>query len=1154
MEGRKGPAIGIDLGTAYTRVALFDGRSFQMIPDDHGNPAMPSYVAFTDSGVLVGAAAKNQAMQNPTNTIFDVIRLIGRRYSHPSIRNDIRLWPFKVIASQNDSLLVEISWEGKLWQFTPVEICSMILTQIKVNTEKNLGVTIADAVITVPVCFNYEQRKAIKEAGMIAGFNVMQLVSTSSASALFYSSERQSKISSLLTKSEVEEYNMFIFDLGAGTLDVSLITLQEDVCIVRATAGNAHLGGSDFDNNMIYYFLDLLRIREQKDISNICRAVSELRKVCETAKAALSSGSKIMVIGPIYNNPIFRVSITAEEYNELSKELFAKCIDTIDTCLRDAKVGADIVDEVILFGGSTRIPLLQAQIKQYFNGKELKISNHLGTAVAFGAALQASFLCTRRYERVNCLSLLDATSFSLGMQSSQGLMYVLIPKGTTIPTRTERMCRYYNQTTLVVEVYEGEGRMTSENNLLGKLVLPGSSFSPNGRDFKVCFEVDVSGTLTVTAEESSTGIRNNITFTINNIEDSQKRVWNAFLYKKGEKISKEQSEKTMGHSSRQYVEQEEHAIGIDFGTTYSCVAVWQRNEVEIIENEYGSPVTSSSVAFTDAGLLIVDEEQVMINPTNAIPNIKRLIGRCYSDPTVASGKIFRPFGVRRGNNNRVMLSVQYKGEEKNFAPEEIAAMVLSKLKKNAESHLSSKVTKAVISVPACFNDSQRKAIKDAGAIAGLNVMQLLNEPTAAAIAYYDSQEMHDAMPKTLLIFDLGGGNLDVSIVELNAGTIQVRAVVGYTNLGGQDFDENLVCHFVKKFMKEKNSDISNKPKSLRRLRAACERAKIALSTDVHTVVEIDALDNGIDFRGVITRAAFEELNRSLFKRSMDCVERCLEEARMGNSSIDEVVLVGRSTRMPMVQQLLQDFFKGKKLCKNTNADAVAYGAAVRAAILSGKSNILKLQDITSLPFGLISNNGAIMNMLIPKHTPIPAKKELQITAFSDHQSCFSVEVLECEVASMIVFSLSGITPQPRSNSKINLSFEVDDSGIINLTAKNTSMSEKSEIVTSKKNVDDLTPEEIERVLDAASRYKTGAEGHNIMAAAVGMYSLKSMTYSMKAAARDPKLSASNKKLMEEAADKAIAWMDTNHHAEIEEINAWKRVLEIIKSQVNLVLL
>ncbi|KAJ4783226.1 Heat shock 70 kDa protein [Rhynchospora pubera] len=258
-QGRKGPAIGIDLGTAYTRVALFDGRSFQMIPDDHGNPAMPSYVAFTDSGVLVGAAAKNQAMQNPTNTIFDVIRLIGRRYSHPSIRNDIRLWPFKVIASQNDSVLVEISWEGKLWQFTPVEICPMILTQIKMNTEKNLGVTIADAVITVPVCFNYEQRKAIKEAGMIAGFNVMQLVSASSASALFYSSDSQSKISSLLTnifarsisKSEVEDYNLFIFDLGAGTLDVSLITLQKDVCIVRATAGNVHLGGSDFDNNMV---------------------------------------------------------------------------------------------------------------------------------------------------------------------------------------------------------------------------------------------------------------------------------------------------------------------------------------------------------------------------------------------------------------------------------------------------------------------------------------------------------------------------------------------------------------------------------------------------------------------------------------------------------------------------------------------------------------------------------------------------------------------------------------------------------------------------------------------------------------------------------------------------------------------------------------
>ncbi|KAJ3691680.1 hypothetical protein LUZ61_020844 [Rhynchospora tenuis] len=449
-EGRKVPCIGIDLGTAYTRASLFDGTHCRIIPDDQGNSNMPSYVAFTGSGVLIGKTAKKQAMQNTTNTIF------GSRYSHSSVRDDMRLWPFKVIASQNNRLLVEVSWKGKLWQFTPVEICSIILTQIIKNAEKHLRATITNAVITVPVQFNYEQRQAIKEAGMISGLNFMQIINAPSASALFYSKEMLSKSSGTqsISRSEFEEYNMFIFDFGAGALDISLITLQEEFCLVRATAGNVHLGGSDFDNNMVYHVVNLLKSKGHKDVSNNLSSVRELRTTCEHAKALWSSGSKTvqMMIGPN------EFSISAETFNELNKELFLKCIDSIDTCLRDAKMSADMVDEVILVGASTRIPTLQAHINQYFKGKAPKVSNRLETAPVYGAALQAYFLIsTRGYGRGNRLFLLNAMSFSLGIQSPEGVMVVFIPKGTTIPTRTERICHYSNNSKPVVEIYEGEG-------------------------------------------------------------------------------------------------------------------------------------------------------------------------------------------------------------------------------------------------------------------------------------------------------------------------------------------------------------------------------------------------------------------------------------------------------------------------------------------------------------------------------------------------------------------------------------------------------------------------------------------------------------------------------------------------------------------------
>ncbi|XP_027352003.1 heat shock cognate 70 kDa protein-like isoform X3 [Abrus precatorius] len=389
------------------------------------------------------------------------------------------------------------------------------------------------------------------------------------------------------------------------------------------------------------------------------------------------------------------------------------------------------------------------------------------------------------------------------------------------------------------------------------------------------------------------------------------------------------------------------AIGIDLGTTYSCVGVWQHDRVEIIANDQGNRTTPSYVAFTDSERLIGDaaKNQVAMNPINTVFDAKRLIGRRISDPSVQSDMKLWPFKIIAGAGEKPMIVVNYKGEEKQFAAEEISSMILTKMREIAEAYLGSTVKNAVVTVPAYFNDSQRQATKDAGVIAGLNVMRIINEPTAAAIAYGLDKKATSVGEKNVLIFDLGGGTFDVSLLTIEEGIFEVKATAGDTHLGGEDFDNRMVNHFVQEFKRKNKRDISGNPRALRRLRTACERAKRTLSSTAQTTIEIDSLFEGIDFYSTITRARFEELNMDLFRKCMDPVEKCLRDAKMDKSSVHDVVLVGGSTRIPKVQQLLQDFFNGKDLCKSINPDeAVAYGAAVQAAILSGEGNEKMVQE------------------------------------------------------------------------------------------------------------------------------------------------------------------------------------------------------------------
>ncbi|XP_026432307.1 heat shock cognate 70 kDa protein-like [Papaver somniferum] len=393
------------------------------------------------------------------------------------------------------------------------------------------------------------------------------------------------------------------------------------------------------------------------------------------------------------------------------------------------------------------------------------------------------------------------------------------------------------------------------------------------------------------------------------------------------------------------------AIGIDLGTTYSCVAVLKNDgSVEIIENDQGNRITPSYVAFTDTERLIGDgaKNQAAVNATNTVFDAKRLIGRKFSDSVVQSDMTLWPFKVIAGEDEKPMIEVSYKGKDMQVSAEEISSMVLSKVRETAECFLGSTVENAVITVPAYFNDSQRQATEDAGIIAGLNVLQILNEPTAAGIAYGLDKKATSAGAKNVLIFDLGGGTIDVSILNINEGRFEVKATAGDTHLGGEDFDNRMVNYFVQEFKRKHKKDISGNPRALRRLRTACERAKRSLSSTIQTTIEIDALYEKVDFYTAITRAKFEELNMDLFKICMESVEKCVGDTKLDKSSVNEIVLVGGSSRIPKVQSMLREFFSGKELCKSINPDeAVAYGAAVQAAILSGQGNE-KVQDLVLL--------------------------------------------------------------------------------------------------------------------------------------------------------------------------------------------------------------
>ncbi|KAK2747438.1 heat shock protein ssb1 [Colletotrichum kahawae] len=527
------------------------------------------------------------------------------------------------------------------------------------------------------------------------------------------------------------------------------------------------------------------------------------------------------------------------------------------------------------------------------------------------------------------------------------------------------------------------------------------------------------------------------------------------------------------------------AIGIDLGTTYSCVATYEGTNVEIIANEQGSFTTPSFVSFTDKERLIGEaaKNQAAMNPINTVFDVKRLIGRRFDDPTVKKDMESWPFKVV-DDNGSPKVSVDYLGEVKTFSPQEISSMVLLKMKEIAETKIGKKVEKAVITVPAYFNDNQRQATKDAGAIAGLNVLRIINEPTAAAIAY-GLGAGKSGKERNVLIYDLGGGTFDVSLLNIQGGVFTVKATAGDTHLGGQDFDTNLLDHCKKDFQRKTKKDLSGDARALRRLRTACERAKRTLSSGAQTTIEIDSLFDGEDFTTQITRARFEELNAKAFNGTIEPVAQVLKDAAIEKSGVDEIVLVGGSTRIPRIQKLLSEFFDGKKLEKSINPDeAVAYGAAVQAGILSGKATSaetadLLLLDVCPLSLG-VAMEGNIFAPVVPRGNTVPCLKKRTFTTVADNQQTvqfpvFQGERVNCEDnTSLGEFTLAPIPPMRAGEAVLEVVFEVDVNGILKVTATEKT-SGRSANITISNSVGKLSSHEIENMINDAEKFKTNDE-------------------------------------------------------------------------------
>ncbi|VFQ89031.1 unnamed protein product [Cuscuta campestris] len=1155
-SGAEGPAIGIDLGTTYSVVGVWQPRQgrVEIITNDLGNRTTPSWVAFKDGERLVGESAQNQAAFNPSNTIFDVKRLIGRKFSDEMVQNDIKLWPFKVTAGPEygnaEKPMIAVTYKGEEKTFAAEEISSMILQKMKCTAEAYLGKQVKNAVITVPAYFNDAQRQATKDAAFIAGLNVLRIINEPTAAAIAYGLDKNGPGSG-----DPASKNILVFDLGGGTFDVSIATIEKGLFEVKAVNGDTHLGGGDFNNKMVSHFVAEFERKHKKDISSNPRALGRLRAACEKAKRNLSSVTTTSIdIDCLYEGIDFSSTITRARFDQMNLDLFNACLDRVEKCLKDAKMKVTDIHDIVLVGGSTRIPKAQDLLQELFHGNKLCKSINPDEAVAHGAAFHAVSLTGACLGGNKNSVLVDVAPLSLGVESSNGDLNVVIPRNTPIPTKktNKRITAEDNQTRVTFQVFEGEMPIAEDNYFLGKFSLHNIPPAPVGvAKFDVDFEIDVNGILTVSAVLVGSNNRDQITITNHSLrlsrEEIDRMVKDAEEYKAQDEERKRASEakndlENYIHYSRGILSKMGGKKKMEtFKDAIERTAQWlewncelgeahkfeeKKKELELLCDSLVAKMRGISlgksgtlhgkgesvrtvISATDNALVafLLNDECISSVYVRNRSDVKRLIGRRFSDIVVQKDMKLWPFkvtaGPEYGNAEKPMIVVTYQGEEKTFAAEEISSMILQKMKSVAEAYIGKEVKDAVITVPAYFNDAQRQGTKDAGVIAGLNVLRIINEPTAAAIAYGLNKKRSgrgaSAAAKNILVFDLGGGTFDVSIVTMEKDVFKVKAVNGDTHLGGGDFNNRMVSHFVAEFERKHNKDLSGNARAIGRLRAACERAKRNLSSLTETSIDIECLFDGIDFTSSITRAKFEKMNLDLFKDCMELVEKCVMDAKLEKGDIHGIVLVGGSTRIPKVQDVL-DFV---------------------------------LVDVAPLSLGVEQFGGA-MSLFIPRNTPIPTKfTKFNCTTPHDNQTSARFPIYEGESPMakdnnfLEEFILDDIPPALRGSAKVDVSLEIDDNGILIVSAEAAGSNIKKQIKITNHSAR-FSKGEMDRMVKEAEEHK--AQDEERKKASTAKNALENYIHDINDALSvcGNRVGMKERISLRDAVDKTVRWLEWNH--------------------------